>query len=218
MSVPPGSVVPIFATPFGVFPLPEAAALNPALERIIGARARAAGGANPLTYCGPDDLFDATEPELTALGASILGAVRSMAAAVNDLPAAQLQSFTLQARGRCTIVRPDGNLPATSHPLTAWCAVYCVAAPPPSAQRRDSGVLRLYESRLGTMFSDATNSVMRVPYSLGHYGWWPVPGHVAVFPGSITHEVALNRSRSELVLVTARARFVAPGQQGWSSW
>ena len=220
MSATPAAVVPIFATPFGVFRLAEAESLNPRLTRLVAERAAvsAATGANPLVYRGPDDLFDSPEPAAQALGASILGAVRAMAATVNDFNDAQLQGFTLQARGWFTLVRRDGNLPATSYRLTAWCAVYCIAAPAPSAERRDSGVLRLYESRLGTMFSDATNSVMRVPYALGHYGWWPVPGEVAVFPGAITHEIALVRSPGELLLATVRARFVAPGQQGWSSW
>ena len=40
------------------------------------------------------------------------------------------------------------------------------------------------------------------------------PGQMAVFPASLTHEIALVRSPGPLVLVTVRVRFVAPGQQG----
>jgi hypothetical protein len=115
-------------------------------------------------------------------------------------------------------VAPDGRVPAAIYPLTAWCGIYCVAAPPPSAMRSDSGVLRLYESRLGTMFADATNAAMQVPFTPGHYSWQPVPGQLAVFPGSLTHEIALVRSPGHLVLVTVRVRFVAPGQQGMTRW
>jgi hypothetical protein len=93
-----------------------------------------------------------------------------------------------------------------------------VAAPKPSTTRLDSGLLRLYESRLGTMFADATNAAMRMPYMPAHYGWRPVPGQMAIFPGSVTHEIALVRSTEPLVLVTVRARFVGPGQQGMSRW
>ena len=116
------------------------------------------------------------------------------------------------------MVRTNGSVPAAMYPLTAWCAIYCVAAPPPSTTRADSGVLRLYESRLGTMFQDATNSAMRIPFRTSHYAWRPEPGGLAVFPASLTHEIALLRSPGELVLVTMRLRFVVPGQHGFGRW
>ena len=68
------------------------------------------------------------------------------------------------------------------------------------------------------MFSDATNTGMPAPYQAGHSTWRPVPGKLAVFPASITHEVALLRGKGELVLVTALLRFVAPGQTGVPWW
>jgi hypothetical protein len=116
------------------------------------------------------------------------------------------------------VISMNGCVPAATYPLTAWCGIYCIAAPEPSATRADSGLLRLYETRLGTMFADASNAAMRMPYSPGHYGWRPVPGQMAVFPASLTHEIALVRSPGELVLVTVRARYVAPGQQGVPRW
>ncbi len=124
----------------------------------------------------------------------------------------------METRAWFTIIEQDGCVPAATHPLTAWCAIYCVAAPAPSGTRQDSGVLRLYESRLGTMLQDATNAEMRMPYRQGHYGWRPVAGQLAVFPASVTHEIALLRSPGPLVLVTARIRCVAPGQQGLGRW
>jgi hypothetical protein len=39
-----------------------------------------------------------------------------------------------------------------------------------------------------------------------------------IFPGSLSHEVALLRAAEDLTLVTARLRFIAPGQQGFSRW
>jgi len=215
--------VPIFATPFAALKLPEAEKLNPLVARLLAARAAAASASaarasNPLCYRSADDLLDLTDEPLRKVTAEILRGVRSVAAAVNDFTDAQWQSFAIQACGWFTIVRQDGCLPACSYPLTSWCAIYCVAAPQPSPERRDSGVLRLNESRLGTMFTDATNSVTRIPYTPGHYTWRPVPGQMAVFPASITHEIALIRSPGELMLLTVRVRFVAPGQQGLSRW
>jgi hypothetical protein len=144
--------------------------------------------------------------------------VNSVVSAVNDFTREQLDSFALQARGWFTIIAENGQVASAHYPLTAWCGLYCVAAPEPSATRADSGLLRLYESRFGTMFADATNAAMRMPFTPGHYGWRPVPGQMAVFPASLTHEIALLRSPGPLVLVTVRVRFVAPGQQGMSRW
>jgi hypothetical protein len=223
VSISAPSVVPIFATPLGIAPLPQAQGLNPALRALFAARAAAdttaaARGCTPLCYVGRDDLLEWTEEPVRKLTAAVLRGVYSVVAEVNDFAPGQLQTFTAQARGWLTILRPDGCLPATLYPLTSWCAIYCVAGPEPSPLRRDSGVLRLYESRLGTMFSDATNSGMRMPFRPGHCTWRPVPGELAVFPASVTHEIALLRSADELTLVTLRIRFVAPGQEGHPAW
>jgi hypothetical protein len=221
MTVTPPLVVPILATPFGVVPLADAAALNPALLALFAARIRAdgqGGQRNPLCHRGRDDLLEWPEAPVRRLGAAILRGVSAVVRDVNELSEAELNSFAVQARGWFTVVETNGRIAAASHPLTAWCAVYCVAAPAAASARPDSGVLRLYESRLGTMFADATTAAMRKPFTPGHYSWRPVPGQMAVFPASLTHEIALVRSAGQLVLVTVRLRFVAPGQQGAARW
>jgi hypothetical protein len=221
MSATPPLVVPILAIPFGVVPLPEAEALNTALAALFAARMRSdrpAQQRNPLCYRSSDDLLEWPEEPVRQLAPAIFRGVNAVVAAVNDFSAEQLNSFKIQARGWFTVVAENGQVSSTQYPMTAWCAIYCVAAPESSATRADSGLLRLYESRLGTMFADATNAAMRVPYKPGHYTWRPVPGQMAVFPGSLTHEVALQRSAGQLLLVTVRVRFVAPGQQGWTRW
>ena len=148
----------------------------------------------------------------------MLGGVLEVVEAVNAFAPGQLQSFTAQARGSFTIVRPNGNVPAVLYPQSAWCAIYCAAAPPPSEARQDSGVLRLYEGRLGMTFVDATTSSMQKAYATGHCIWRPVPGGVAVFPAWLRHEIALLRAPGELILLTLRVRFVAPGQEGLAHW
>jgi hypothetical protein len=221
MSVTPPLVVPILAIPFGVVPLADAEALNPALAELFAARMRTddpAGRCSSLCYRSGDDLFDWPDDPVRQLKPAIIRGINSVVGAVNDFTQAQLDSFALQARAWFTVVAPNGRVPATNYPLTAWCGIYCVAAPERSATRTDSGLLRLYESRLGTMFADATTAAMQMPFTPGHYGWRPVPGQMAVFPASLTHEIALLRSAAPLVLVTVRVRFVAPGQQGVGRW
>jgi hypothetical protein len=222
-SANPLSVVPIFATPFGVVQLPEAQKLNEALAGLLAARAAAQSGSaasasGSLCYRSRDELLEWTDEPVQIVCAEILRGIWSVIASINSFTEEELKSLSMQARGWFTIVHPDGFLPVTSYPLTSWCGLYCVEAPQLSADRRDSGVLRLHETRLGTMFSDATNAVPRIPFTPGHYTWRPVPGQLAVFPASIRHEIALIRSAGRLILITVRARFVAPGQEGVSRW
>ena len=124
----------------------------------------------------------------------------------------------LEARAWFTLVRPDGCVPSTSYPNTSWLAVYCVTAPEASKARVDSGVLRLHESRLLTMFQDPTQGGVRLPYRSGHCTWRPVPGEMAVFPAALTHEIALVRSSGMLTLISVRARFVGSGGAWMPPW
>ena len=223
MSTPAPYIVPIFATPFGIATLPDAAALNQRLAALFTERAtedrRAPFGASgPLTFHSRDDLLDWPEEPVRQVLGGMIAAVNSIVAGLNTLTKEQFDSLNVEARVWFTIVQPDGFVPAMSHPNTAWCAIYCVAAPEPSTARFDSGVLRMHETRIGTVFPDATNSLMQMPYHAGHYTWRPVPGEVAVFPASVIHEIALIRSTSPLLLVSARLRYVAPGQTGVATW
>jgi hypothetical protein len=215
------NVYPILATPFGVVPLPDVQRRNEALLALFtehATRNGAAAQADSLLYQGRDDLLEWPQPEVKAATHAMLQGIVAVARSVSTLPGETFQSLTMQARAWFTIVRPDGAMPGRIYPLTAWCGVYCVAAPAPSPVRRDSGALRLYESRFGTMFADATNSTLAQPFSPGHSAWTPVPGSMAVFPASVLHEVALLKAATPLVLVMLRARFVAPGQEGWATW
>src|SRR5579872_2905268 len=152
----PSAVVPIFGTPFAVLQLPEALVLNSAAAQILAARAGAEAGAlagarTPLCYLSRDDLLEWADEPIKQVSGAMLRAVWSVVATVNELTSAQLQSLSLQARGWCTIVGPNACVPARNYPLTSWCAIYCVEAPERSPDRQDSGALRLYETRLGTM-------------------------------------------------------------------
>jgi hypothetical protein len=216
------SVVPILATPFAVVELPAALQANQAVAQLLARYAAANPVATPasdwLCYRSRDDLLEWNDAAVRQMCGEILRGVWSTVAAVNTFTPEQLKSLSMQARGSFTIIQPNGSVPATNHSLTSWCGIYCLEAPQPSPERSDSGLLRLYESRLATMFADATNSTMRLPFTPGHYSWRAVPGQLAVFPGSLTHEIPLIRSVSPLTLITVRTRFVGPGQEGLSRW
>lgn len=222
MSAPKPSVVPIFATPFGMAAVPEAEALNPAVAALLGARATPER-ADPahhqaFTYRSRDDLLDWTDAPVRTLTGNMIAAVLRVVRSINEFSDEQFVALQVQARAWYTIVRSDGCVPSGSYQNAAWCAIYCVSAPAESAARPDSGVLRLHESFRATMFSDVTTATALMPFRPGHNTWRPVPGQVAVFPASLTHEIALLRSPGELVLVSALLRFTAPGQTGMPWW
>ena len=217
------NLAPIFATPFATVSLAGSEGFNPALLSLFTERAQAsfrdpALPARPFCFRSREDLFEWDAEPVARLRDEMLAALCSVVMAASLYSEVEFNALALQARARFIIVRPDGYIPAASAPLASWCALYCVAAPPPSQTRQDSGALRLYETRLTTMFMDAANSRLRPPFGAAHHVWRPVPGQMAVFPAAVGHEVALNRSDEDLVLVAARARFAAPAQEAMPPW
>jgi hypothetical protein len=212
------TLVPIFATPFGVVSINPPAGLNAALDSLFSSRTTAqyrdpSLPTDPLCFRSREELFQSEEEPIVHLRQAILGGVSEVVIAANRYTEAEAHGLSVQARARFAIVRPNGALPATTVPMASWYAVYCVAAPPPVSTRVDSAVLRIYAIRHTAMYLDVSNHHLRDPFGAAHHVWWPVPGQMAVFPASVVHEVALNRSDGNLVLVTARLRFADPATQ-----
>ena len=90
-------------------------------------------------------MISATECRACSEACLLLGSV-------SDIDNAHLRSCKLETRAWFSVIRTNGAVPAANYPLTSWCAIYCVAAPQVPDIRPDGGVLRLYESRLGTTF------------------------------------------------------------------
>ncbi len=215
-------IVPIFATPLGIVKVPDAEALNPAVAALLAEQATPAH-ADPnnhqaFVYRSRDDLLQWTQQPVRQLTGGLIEAVREVARSINDISDEDFAGLQLQARAWYTIVRSDGCVAAQNHPNATWCAVYCVAAPSASSARYDSGMIRLHESFRTTMFADATNAALKVPYRPGHSSWKPEAGQAVVFPASVTYETTLLRVSGELLLMTALVRFVAPGQTGVPWW
>ena len=223
MSSPAPHVVPLFATPLGEVRVPEAEAVNAAVAALFAGRAtpewRADGEPpGPLTFRSRDDLFEWPEEPVRRALSGIVSGVSAVAASISELSAEQFAALRVQVRASFTIVRPDGSVPASNYPNSAWLGVYCVAAPPQSPSRFDSGVLRLHEWRPGTSFQDASCAGLRLPYRPGHCNWRLLPGQMAVFPAAITHEIPTLRASGDLMLVTARVRFIASEQVWMPPW
>lgn len=213
-------IVPIFAAPLAVVPIEGADELNPVLARHFAASATderrdPSLPADALCFRSREDVFEWRDEAVVRLRRQMLAGVCAVVMEVNGYTEAELEAMALQARARFAIVRPDGCIPAGTAPMASWCAVYCVAAPPGEPRREDSGVLRLYAVRNINMFIDAGNARLRAPFEPSHMTWRLEPGTMAVFPGSLLHEVALNRGTADLVLVGARVRFTGAGGDTW---
>jgi hypothetical protein len=222
-NAPAVAVIPIFATPFAAVSLQVPGALNESLAALLASRATEErrdpdAPRDPLCYRSREDLFEWQDPALAALRQEMLAGLCHAVMASAALSEEEFDRLGVQARARFVIIRPDGCLPAAHLPLASWCAVYCVAAPVPASARADSATLRLYDTRLSSMFTDASNWSMRPPFAGGHHLWRPTPGHMAVFPACLAREIALNHSDRDLVLVIARVRFANPGQPASPPW
>lgn len=222
-SPPAATLLPIFATPFAEITLPVGAALNESLAALLTARATEERRdpqrrRDPLCYVSREDLFEWRDAPVAAVRDELLAGLCPPVLATTLHSEAEFDQLRVQARARFVIIRPNGSLSAQSMALASWCAIYCVKAPPAPAGRADSGVLRLYETRLASMFADATTWRLRHPFAAGHHLWHPRAGSAAAFPAHLLHEVALNRSDSDLMLLVVRARFENPGQQEVPPW
>jgi hypothetical protein len=222
-NAPRTTLTEIFATPFAEVALPLESTFNESLAALFSRRATeerrdSLSRRDPLCYLSREDVFEWQEEPVGVLRSELLAGLCSAVLATTLHTEAEFDRLGVQARARFAIIRPDGCLPAQSLALASWCAIYCVAAPPAPPGRADSGVLRLYETRLGGMFADATTWRMRPPFAGGHHLWRPVPGAMATFPGHLAHEIALNRSDGEMVLIIARIRFANAGQQAAPPW
>lgn len=214
------TVVPILAIPLGRVTLEGADTINTALAEHVDVRRALEGvrAPNPRVYRSADDLFERAEPAVRQLAAELVRGATAIITSINELSEDEFRALRLEVRGWFTHIAQHGCVPAANHPLSAWCALYCIKAPLPSPQRQDSGAIRFYQSGFGTMLQDASNAQLRMPFVTGHYTWRPSAGEMVVFPAATLHEVALLHAPGELVLASARLRFIAPGQEGLSRW
>jgi hypothetical protein len=223
MTAPVPTLVPIFAIPVAVVPLAESAELNAVLGPLFSSQATETYRdpdlpRDPLCFRSREDLLEWPGEPIEQLKRSLLAGLCAAVKSASGYTEAEFGALRMQARARLTIVRPDGAVPAASAPMASWYACYCVASPRPSPGRADSGALRLYGVRGETSFIDAANWRLREPFSRSHYLWVPVPGRLLAFPASTVHEIALNRTGEDLVLVTVRARFAHAGQVALPAW
>lgn len=203
-------VAPLFATPFAAVNTGAERDFNMRLASLCQSRRSASAGdpsRDPLHFRSGDDLLDAADATASELKRLIVGQASAVVASLNSMGAAEFGKLNIQARGWCSVVQRNGHVPSQHFPGASWLAVYCVQAGESDAGARTAGVLRLYERRLGTIYRDASTWNLNSPYRYGNHTWTPVPGHMALFPAHVPHEVSVVRADTSLMLVFAVIRF-----------
>jgi hypothetical protein len=219
MTAPVMTITPIFATPFAAVAMNGTEALNAALTSLFSERTTEeyrdrTTPPDSLCFRSREDVFEWPDSAAAQLRLRMLAGICDVAMAANVCSEAEFRGLGVQARARFTIVRPDGCIPAATAPMASWFALYCVAAPAVAPSQTNNGMLRLFATRNAQMFIDAANYKLRPPFDTSHQVWRPQPGHMAVFPGTMLHEVVLNRSDQSLILVGARVRFARYDEAG----
>jgi hypothetical protein len=208
-----GGIVPLFATPFAAVNTGADRDFNERLVRLCEAQ-RAAGASesqDPLHFRGRQDFLDSADATAGELKRLILGQAASVVAGLSSVDAADFGRLHIQARGWCSIVQPNGHVPAQHFPGASWLVIYCAQADEPEAGASSAGVLRLYERRLGSIHRDASTWELKSPYRYGNHTWSPAPGWLALFPAHVPREVSVVRATSALILVFAMIRFMEAG-------
>jgi hypothetical protein len=193
-------ILTLFATPF--------AAVNTGADREFNERVASLceSQRSASVVPGRDDFFVLPDPVAGELRRLILSHATSVVAGLNN--AVGFGKLQIQARGWSSVVPRNGHVPAQHFPGASWLAVYCARAGEADAGIRSSGVLRLYERRLASVYRDASASDLKPPFRYGNHTWTPVPGFMALFPAHVPHEVSVVRSDTSLVLVFAKIRFI----------
>lgn len=212
-SADPGGTVPLFATPFSIANTGADHDFNVRLAKVCDSQRAAAEHAghpsrDPLHFRGRDDFLDSTDATAGELKRLLLARATTIVAGLSVIDTAEFGRLHIQARGWCSIVQPNGHVPAQHFPGAGWLAVYCAQAGESEAGSRNAGVLRLYERRLGSIYRDASTWELKSPYRYGNHTWTPMPGWMALFPAHVRHEVSVVRSTTALILVFAMIRFM----------
>jgi len=197
--------VPLFATPFAAVNTGADSHFNARLASLCELQRPARG---PLHFRSREDFLESADATAGELKRLILAQASTVVAGLSSIGATEFGKLHIQARGWCSIVQPNGHVPAQHFPGASWLAVYCAQAGESDAEFKSAGVLRLYERRLGSIYRDASNSELKSPYRYGNHTWTPVPGWMALFPAHLPHEVSVVRSSTSLILVFAMIRFV----------
>jgi uncharacterized protein (TIGR02466 family) len=178
-----------FGTPLSIRRVPNAAAINPGLERAI-LRRRAEDVGNRFSNVGGwqsrPDLLNWPEPEIAMLAAEIDRAIQQimgMPAAIERRPAPQAR-VSYKTFAWANVNEPGNYNSMHMHPGHHWSLVYYVAAGAPERAGPVNGRLELRDPAPAAQYARVPAFPCGHPILIG-----PEAGMMILFPSYIEHSV-----------------------------
>lgn len=147
-------------------------------------------------------LFYREDPDIQRLAQFCLSHVGYAIHTLNGYTSKDMQDLRIYHHSWYHVTRHGGYTAAHNHPMASWSGVYCVAPGENPPDKPDSGLLRLYDGRSNpSVYLDAGNAHMRLPFSYGFLTYQFVPGQLVLFPSWLLHEVAPFWGKDERITV-----------------
>ncbi len=190
-------LVSLFAVPLSIIQLPGCAALNEELEALFLSR-ETDENRNPTPSHSPQqetfesrfNLFRWPETCIQTLRSFVLDSLVQTVRGLVPAAPEELARLTVHNHTWFHITRYAGSFVAHNHPLASWSAVYCVRPGEQPRAHPESGLLRLFDPRVGAdAYQDAANRTLQAPYGVGPVDLRLEAGQLVVFPSYLMHEV-----------------------------
>jgi hypothetical protein len=205
-----------FAVPLGEARLTACDRLNRELEALFLARETDEYRNPTPTHVPQQEMFESRfnlfrwpEDCVRELRSFVLDCVAQTVIQTSNVQPEELARLQMHNHTWYHVTRYAGSFVAHNHPLASWSAVYCVRSGERLADRRESGVLRLMDTRLGAdAYLDAANRRLRAPFALNAREMRLEAGQVVVFPSYVFHEVTPFYGRDTRITVATNCWFV----------
>lgn len=194
----------LFATPLARFPLPNAEAINPGLERAILKRESEGPGGRHSNIGGwqsEDNLIDWPEPEVAELAESMRSAVLSMISMVTHVAVFEA---AVSIFAWANVNRSGSFNQVHTHPHNHWSGVYYVV--PGEFDEDDishAGELQIHDPRERCDMYRHPQAPFGRPISFP-----PKAGMMVLFPSWLGHSVNLFRSRTTRISIAFNAQIL----------
>ena len=202
-------VTAAFPTLIGRLQVPDADAMNDALQTVIVAEAakyESLGRSNIGGWHSRSDFLNRPEPAVAALTSWITCAIRRM---VEESAGIGAFKGTLSVSAWATICRNGAYHAPHSHPESAWSGVYYVATGTSHPDHRLSGVLEFLDPRAGAEAVSAPGDPYGEPIRIR-----PQPGMLVTFPSWLYHWVHPYLGQTPRIAVSFNATCVVMNEAG----
>ena len=218
--MPPLTIRTYYAVPLASTIWPQAARINPLLRERLLAWERDEGERSSAPTVVPKhavyesdfSLFYREDPVISELAQWCLGCLGELIMRLNRYTPDEMRKLRIYHHSWYHVTRHGGYTGTHDHPMASWSGVYCVAPGEARADRPDSGVLRIHDSRASAAYLDPGNAHLVEPFARGTLPLHLQAGELVLFPSSLPHEVTPYWGRDERITIAFNAWVREAGQ------